>query len=308
MTTKPRVVVPNAYYQIRSEAAPGLRLFPSPRLRKFFIAQLKRLLKETSYTLKEISLHQDHYHLVVKAGEVPVSWFMRTLNSIFAKYLNNYYKRHGTVFPRRFTSAVLDEKYGLKEIACHVHLNPLRKGRSVCEIIKGYDRNCSEGFGELWPQRTRSYVQFLKTIADSAVYEEIIRRHRRSNRLGQQYSDPRVSMIGKKAFEDRCLGIHQCRIALRKQNQRRDPFLHLSIFHRKLSAWSSFMTDDLYLQGYRNRISEVRETFVLLGVYLFEFSGADLARYLGITRSAVSRMISRCAASMRQDTGGLGTG
>ncbi|MFP4013463.1 MAG: transposase [Chitinispirillaceae bacterium] len=303
MSTQPRVVVPHKYYQLRSEAAPGLKLFPSDKQENFFRFQLNRLLEEASYTLVDISLQQNHYHLVVMVSEIPVSWFMRTLNSVYAKYLNVHYNRHGTVFPVRFSSAILDESHGLEEVSCHVHLNPLRCKKKVSEILNEYSRSgCSfSGFGPVEdlfdvlsrPERTRHHMEFLNLNGGSVRYREIIRKLRRANEFGQNYPHPRFGIVGRPAFEIDCLAAHQARRERVMENRKRDPFEVIGILCRGLGMRINFKFEELFRRGRRNDRSRARELLAVLGVFRLEFCGADLARYLGITRSAVSRMIRR---------------
>ncbi|MFP4240905.1 MAG: hypothetical protein ACLFTW_02935 [Chitinispirillaceae bacterium] len=61
------------------------------------------------------TFHQDQYHLLVKAGDVCISWLMRSVNSAYAKHFNKHCRRHGEVFPERYTSVIIDGQYGLEE-------------------------------------------------------------------------------------------------------------------------------------------------------------------------------------------------
>lgn len=290
MTTKPRIVVAGAFYQLRSQAAPGIDLFPNSELSEFFQLLLARLLKVAHFALEEITLQQDHYHLVVKASDVSVSWFMRTLNSIFAKKVNSHYKRHGTVFPIRFSSAIMDENYGLEEVACHVHHNTTR----LKEKLNGYKEV------SLLPQclpkldRTEFFHEYLEQNSGKEPYDEIIRMLRLANSCGQDYAFPQIGMIGLHAFVQEMLQKHFSRLERLKRNRMRNPQRCIGSLHQKLDEVAPFRDTDLFRQGRKNDRSQARELFAVLSVALLEFTGADLARYLGVTRSAVSRMISRC--------------
>ncbi|MFP4014797.1 MAG: transposase [Chitinispirillaceae bacterium] len=291
MSTKPRVVVADTYYQLRSQAAPGIDLFPNSELSEFFQLTLVRLLKVARFTLEEITLQQDHYHLVVKSSDVSVSWFMRTLNSIFAKKVNSHYKRRGKVFPKRFSSVIIDEHYGLKDVACHVHHNTsrLKEKQNSYQEIPLLSRLFSAS------DRRESRGEYLKKNSGREPYEEFIRMLRLANSIGQDYPYPQIGIIGLHAFVQDILQKHFCRLEQRKINQMRDPQRCIGSLHQKLDDTAPFKDTDLFRQGHKNNQSQARELFAVLSVALLEFSGADLARYLGVTRSAVSRMISRCA-------------
>ncbi|MFP4682006.1 MAG: transposase [Chitinispirillaceae bacterium] len=301
MSTKPRIIIPHALYQIRSEVKPGLDLFPTEDLEQFFLSKLDSMLQAAGFILVDMCLQQDHYHLIVKSSEETVSWFMRTFNSVVAKNLNRYYERHGNVFPERFSSAVLDRNQSLTDIACHVHLNPLRSEKLVSAKRNGRCHCCriSERFG---PEHTQKHRNHLDRNESAPGYIDNISRVRYANKQGQQYSDPRVCVIGADDFVNSSLFEHKMLYDMRKADLMRDPETHLKGLHTDLSTRLPLKFKDLFKRGYVNGLSKNRELMVLLGVFRLRFSGADLARYLGITRSAVSKMISRTAGYPRRNT------
>lgn len=291
MSTKPRMNLPFSHYQIRSEAHPEINLFPSREQEEFFLAVLQNLLDRSGFSCLDMNLQKDHYHLVVEASEITVSWFMRTLNSIYAKYINKHHNRKGKVFPKRFASAVLDEKAGLKEVCCHVHLNQVK----FRKLHGGGNRGIGRHRVHYRPELTRYYLEYRKQNRKSASYRKTIRMLRTSNYLGFEAQDPKTHVIGTGPFTEKCLMMYHKANTRSKTKKLRDPHAFLEQLHNELSLLFSFRTKELFQRGYRNKRSRAREFMALLGVYELEFSGADLARYLGVTRSAISRMISRIA-------------
>ncbi|MFW6245786.1 MAG: transposase [Fibrobacterota bacterium] len=291
MSTKPRMNLPFAHYQIRSEAHPEVNLFPSREQEVFFLAVLQNLLDRSGFSCLDMSLQKDHYHLVVEASEITVSWFMRTLNSIYAKYINKHHNRKGQVFPKRFASAVLDEKAGLEEVCCHVHLNQVK----FRKLHGGGKRNIGRHRVHYRPELTKYYLEYRKQNRKSTSYRKTIRMLRTSNYLGYEAQDPKTHVIGTAAFTQKCLMMYDTVNMKSRAKKLRDPQGFLEQLHNELSLLFPFRTKELFERGYRNKRSRARESMALLGVYELGFSGADLARYLGVTRSAISRMISRIA-------------
>lgn len=291
MSTKPRINLPHSHYQIRSQAHPEVNLFPSREQEQYFLTVLQNLLNRTSFTCLEISLQKDHYHLVLKASEITVSWFMRTLNSIYAKYINKHLNRTGQVFPKRFASAVLDENAGLEEVCCHVHLNQLKRKKKLSGENRRQDRHRIH----YRPEKTKYYLDYLKRNKHNDSYRRAIRLLRTSNRLGYKAPDPKTHVIGTAEFTAECLTAYNITNKRARANRLRNPNSFLEQLHNELSVLIPFRTEELFERGYRNERSRARETMALLGVYELEFSGADLAHYLDVTRSAISRMILRIA-------------
>jgi len=63
--------------------------------------------------------------------------------------------------------------------------------------------------------------------------------------------------------------------------------------HEKVANILIMEKEDLYRAGQSNVRSTGRELFVTICKSLYEFSGADAARYLRVTEAAVSRMLTR---------------
>ncbi|MFP4163634.1 MAG: transposase [Chitinispirillaceae bacterium] len=290
MSTKPRVVVPHVYYQIRSEACTDVNLFPSEEQTGFFLHLLECKLKEASYICIEKSLQQDHYHLVVKVSQISISWFMRTLNSIYAKYLNTQCRRKGKVFARRFASALIDRNAGLEEVSCHVHLNTML--HAAARIPSG-KKLPDPPLVPTDPEHTRYYRDYYSRNMYTCHYTEKIRKLQTANRIGHRYKNPQTCIIGNAPFVVEKIGLHLERVERYHRNGERIPPECLKSLRQRLSALSSFENVNIMRRGRENDRSKARELIVLIGVFMLEFSGADLARFLGIKRSSVSRMITK---------------
>ncbi|NLP03385.1 MAG: hypothetical protein GX089_12885, partial [Fibrobacter sp.] len=77
MATKPRMIVPNAFYQIRSVSIPELKAFSSEKMKLFLLKQLSITKEKYSFKCFSWSIMDDHYHLVVQSSEETISKFMQ---------------------------------------------------------------------------------------------------------------------------------------------------------------------------------------------------------------------------------------
>ncbi|MDG5815066.1 hypothetical protein QA601_08255 [Chitinispirillales bacterium ANBcel5] len=302
MATQRRLVVPNVKYQIRSEAISGINLFPNEEVRTYFINQLTRLLKLCGYSCISWTLEENHYHLIVKTSTASISGFMRTLNSIFAKYLNKILGRRGTVFIRRFSSAIVDNFCGLKEIIRHIHLNPIRKGVCTIKTLDSYKYNSHSIviqnkntefqnvksllslFNDTNP--LFAYTNYIRSdLSQCNRYNQVIKLLREANKKGQYYTSARCCIIGDPNFVNIIIAKDKFLSSLRPLNKK------LGITLKKLYALSNTCISLKGSSKLKKRL--VRGLFVLVGVNALEFSCAEIARFLNMSSSAVSRMISR---------------
>lgn len=290
MSTKPRIFVPCVPYQIRSKITPGLKLFPTPEYKELFLSLLVRYLEASGYICLKKTFYEDRYHLVVKASDVCVSWLMRSINSVYAKILNKHYGRNGEVFPDRFTSIIVDEEYGLEEI-----LNFSDPDTADSEIEKGNQKSGHIFSPIKTGAETKCGIADRNKCMDEKRCIRFMEEIECAHSLGLEYSDPRECVFGRPAFVEDVVNKHQSRQICRKANQLRDPQQVLGSFGKLMSGIFSFEEKSLMRRGRKNKLSRNRELFSLLGVFHLEFFGADLGRYLGVSRSAISRMISRRA-------------
>ena len=68
----------------------------------------------------------NHVHLVVRAGDVPLGRFIKAVHSGYAGWKNRRDRRIGPVFAERYKTVLVEEETHLLELVRYVHLNPVR--------------------------------------------------------------------------------------------------------------------------------------------------------------------------------------
>ena len=151
MPTKKRISVPGAIAHIMGRGIDGQRIFSEDESRYQFLTLLSRGLSRCGYRCYAWALLDNHYHLVVRCGEMPLDSLMRPLLSRYAKYYNTITGRTGYLYGNRYRSIISQDQGYLEELVRYVHLNPLRAG-----IVADFDA-LSEyqwcGHGECTPRR-----------------------------------------------------------------------------------------------------------------------------------------------------------
>lgn len=69
----------------------------------------------------------NHYHLVIKTHNIPISKIMHRINGLYAKYYNHVNKRTGSPFEGRYKSIIVDNEYYLFNLINYIHNNPVYK-------------------------------------------------------------------------------------------------------------------------------------------------------------------------------------
>lgn len=273
-------------------------------MKRFFLEQLSINLQIFSFDCLAWSLMDDHYHLIIKSQDHLLPLFMQRFNSILAKESNKRNGRFGVVFAKRYSSIVVQDGSDLNDIVRYIHLNPVRKGICTIEELDNYlwtghhsivnnTPDTIVNVGELLAQfgdcdTLTKYKNFIK----SATYtHDCIKLVRKSNKGSLNFHESNCFIIGDKDFTANVLAEDQCRKARIARYVRENVTLDKML--EKVRSCVDIDHEDIFRQGNLNEISTARQLFAIIGHCHFEFKCIDIARYLNITGSAVSTMISR---------------
>ena len=134
MPRKSRIDAPGALHHIIVRGIERRLIFRDDDDRNQFLERLGKLLKETHTPCLAWALIPNHFHLLLKTGQVPIATLMRRLLTWYAVYFNHRHRRHGHLFQNRYKSILCEEEAYLLELVRYIHLNPLRAG-----ILKGLE-------------------------------------------------------------------------------------------------------------------------------------------------------------------------
>ena len=84
------------------------------------------ILKQTRTQCFAWALIPNHFHLLLRTGQLPIVTVMRRLLTGHAIRYNRRYKRHGHLFQNRYKFILCREDTYLLELVRYIHLNPLR--------------------------------------------------------------------------------------------------------------------------------------------------------------------------------------
>ncbi|MBN1382484.1 MAG: transposase [Deltaproteobacteria bacterium] len=121
-----RIDAAGAVHHIMVRGIERKKIFESNADRDHFLKRLGEILQDTQTTCFAWSLIPNHFHLLLRTGNVPISTVMRRLLTGYAIWYNRTHRRHGHLFQNRFKSILCQEDAYLLELVRYIHLNPLR--------------------------------------------------------------------------------------------------------------------------------------------------------------------------------------
>jgi REP element-mobilizing transposase RayT len=126
MPRKARIDAPGALHHIICRGIERRKIFNDDVDRENLLERLSTILKESSTPCYGWALIRNHFHLLLRTGNMPISVIMRRLLTGYAVSFNHRHRRHGHLFQNRFKSILCQEDLYLKELVVYIHLNPLR--------------------------------------------------------------------------------------------------------------------------------------------------------------------------------------
>jgi len=320
MPRKARIDAPGALHHIMCRGIERRKIFRDDTDRNSFIERFGRLVSETKTVCYAWALLPNHFHLLMKTGNVPIATVMRRLLTGYAVTFNRRHRRTGHLFQNRYKSILCQEDPYFLELVRYIHLNPLRTGlvSSMKQLnVYGY---CGHSFllgkrKNYW-QDTNTVLQlFGKRVSSArkhylAFAEQGLAMGRRSDLTGGGLIRSTGGWKELKAF--RSLGIHikgderilgdsdfvestledqderlEQRYRLQKQGYDVDKVVG------RVAKLFELKPEEVLSSSKQPQRVKARSLLCYWAVKELEVGGVDIARRLKISQSAVSRAVAR---------------
>lgn len=128
MTRPLRVELSDSYYHVMARGNRRESIYLNDEDRRAFLGLLDRLYERLGWTCYAYCLMTNHYHLLLHTPGPDLSKGMRELNGIYTQGFNRRHRRAGHVLQGRYTAHLVDKDSYLKELSRYVVLNPVRAG------------------------------------------------------------------------------------------------------------------------------------------------------------------------------------
>lgn len=315
-----RIDAADAVHHIMARGIESRKIFDSDADRDNFLHRLGEIFPDTGTTCFAWSLMPNHFHLLCRTGNIPISTVMRRLLTGYATWFNRSRKRHGHLFQNRFKSILCQEDAYLLELVRYIHLNPLRAG--LVQNLNKLDSYRYSGHSALmgrehrsW-QETQGILRLFGNTQDAArqsyrkFVEQGIEQGRRHDLTGGglirsaggweglkrkceegtfQRSDERI--LGDGDFVSQVLSKTEEKI--KKSHVLRNSGVDLDQVALRVSALTGVKPDDVRAAGKQPHIVNARSLFCFWAVRDLGETMAGLARRLGLSIPAISKSVVR---------------
>lgn len=317
MPRQARLDAPGTLHHIMGRGIEGVKIFRNTRDRKDFLERLRDLYQEGRIFVYAWALIPNHFHLLVRTGNRDISFSMRKLLTGYVVNFNKRHKRYGHLFQNRYKSIVCEDDPYLLELTRYIHLNPLRAG--LVDDLEGLTIYPWSGHSVImggvkqeW-QDTNTILAYFGQNRHRAIqkYEtfisEGVSQGKRSDltggglvrSMGGWFQVVSLRRKGERVvFDQRVLGSGEFikTVYLEAAKKERETLrlsslqVDLATLGKEFSTREEINEKDLRSGKKMRNIVKVRRIFCQLAVNRKGYSGAEVARFLGISTSAVNRM------------------
>lgn len=134
MPRKARIDAPLALHHIIARGIERRNIFRDNIDRNDFLDRLSDLLSDTQTPCYAWALMPNHFHLLLRTADTPISHLMKRLLTGYVVTFNRRHKRVGRLFQNRFKSILCQEETYLLELIRYIHLNPIR-ANNVADLL-----------------------------------------------------------------------------------------------------------------------------------------------------------------------------
>jgi len=323
-----RLDAPGVLHHVMGRGIEKRKIFLGDEDRNDFIDRLSALVQKGAIEIYAWVLMPNHFHILCKSKNLPLASSMRKLLTGYVVNYNKRHRRYGHLFQNRYKSIVCQEDAYLKELVRYIHLNLLRAG--LVKDLKELDRNPWSGHSALvgkvkrkW-QNTEYVLSYFGGIRNakknySQYINEGIDQGRRAELVGggliRSMGDWSAVLAsqrrgGREVADQRILGdgdfvksvISGLDDLVKKNLRLSGQRIDIKGLAEKISEKYNISIGELLSGSRRREVVKARCAISQIGVRKLGYSGADVARYLGVTNSCVTRLISR---GKKQDIDGI---
>lgn len=317
MPRSARLDAPGVLHHVMGRGIEKKDIFYDDGDRDDFIERLSSLALDGALDAYAWALMPNHFHLLVKTGLRPLASSMRKLMTGYAVRFNRRHDRYGHLFQNRYKSIVCQEEAYLKELVRYIHLNPVRsKLVSDIEMLGDYpwtghaaiiDRIKRKWqdtsyvlsyFGKRRYARKR-YLQYVAAgvnqgkrpelvggglIRSMGGWSEVLSMRKRG---GKAAYDQRI--LGDGEFVEQIIGDRDDMVKknLRLSGQRID----IDALSDMICSRFGVSPGELRSGSRRHKVVDARREMAWIAVRELGYSGAEVARFLGVTTSCINRSV-----------------
>jgi len=317
MPRQPRLDAPGTLHHVMGRGIEKTKIFRKEEDRVDFLQRLSALCQEEALKVYAWALMGNHFHLLIRTGRQLLSGGMKKILTGYVVNFNRRHKRYGHLFQNRYKSIICEDDPYFLELTRYIHLNPLRAG--VVRKIEELNKYAWTGHSAIMEEVERKWQDTEKVLAyfskrkrkAIAGYENFVREGEFQGRRPELVGGGLIRSLGgwaqvvssrrkgiESVYDDRILGssdfvenlLREAEIKEKETLRLSSKIPDLASLAREIIKRVGVKESELRSGSRKADVIKARRLFCQLAVKKLGYFGAEAARYLGITTSAVNRL------------------
>ena len=318
MPRQARLDAPGTLHHVMVRGIEKRKIVNDEKDRKDFVTRLGDIAEDTDTAIYAWALLHNHAHILLRSSDIGISQFMRRLLTGYAINYNLRHKRHGHLFQNRYKSIVCEKDAYFRELVRYIHLNPLRAnlvgnlneldsymwcGHSV---LVGKEKNdwqdrsyVLKWFGQTKGEAKRHYREYVeKGIGEGRRPELVggglvrslggwsqVKSMRRAD--DRELHDPRI--LGSGEFVEQM--IKEASVKAKYQFPANQNIQEIEEYISKMCQQENISIKELLSGNRRRHVVQLRRQLAISLTEKYGISLAETARRLGVSTSAISKIV-----------------
>ena len=256
-----------------------------------YISLLAQYKEKYCFKLYAYTLMPNHVHLLIETSETPLSKIMQGVQQSYTQYFNIKYRKVGHLFQGRYKALLCQKDIYLLVLVRYIHLNPVRLG--ISELVE-YP----------WTSLTFYLIEKDKGLVDTDIvlrqFSENLEKAREqfkrylyeNNSLVHQEGFYQVEkqILGEKDFVD-MIYKKETKKESDKDNRNKGRIINLNLVDilDKVCKKKNLPPTLIKTNIKAREIVLCRDLFIYLTRIYLGYQLKDIARFLGISLSAITK-------------------
>jgi putative transposase len=327
MPRSARIDAPGALHHIIVRGIGRRKIFDDDADRNAFLERLCAVLNDTDTGCFAWALIPNHFHLLLRTGQVPMSTVMRRLLTGYAMNYNRRHRRSGHLFQNRYKSILCQEEPYFLELVRYIHLNPLRA--KIISDLRQLDKYSYAGHSVLmgkksndWQKSDEVLLRFAKGLPEARKkYRQFLQKGLTMGKRPDLIGGGLVRSAGgwsavkalrrAKAYmkgDERILGDSDFVLKVLKQSkedfERRYRLkargVDLNAIAKHVSVLLDIPAEEVWSKGKYRHIVAARSLLCFWAVNELNISITELAQRFGVSPTAISKSVLRGKALAKE--------
>jgi putative transposase len=316
MPRQPRLDAPGLLQHVIVRGAQRAKIFMDRQDYEHFLARLGKVVLAAQVRCYAWALLPDHFHLLLRNGNVRLAKVMQSLMIGYAVTFNRRHKRNGHLFQNRYKSIICEDEPYFLVLVRYIHLNPLTAGlvKSVSKLdgypwsghgaLLGHRKNgwqeIEEVLGRFSSQKARARMDYRRFVEEGTDHERSLDLEgggwSRSWNFESENGPARIRRSDE-VYDERVLGrtefVKKVLDAIRSTPVVEKVKMPLPDLITKVSEWCKVKMEDLFLGRRTREVSGARAVISYLAVDKMGYRFSEVGEFLSVHPANVARSIEK---------------